>query len=540
MVLTASHAIPMAEHFSLAREAFTPYFVAGAAGFVAAVLLALLFTAIVRKFAPWFRLVDHPDNHRKLHRLSTPLGGGLALYLSTVLVIGVLTLTANPWARHLQIAWRELAVLTVAGGILVVVGLFDDRYRLRGRVKLLGQCLAATVVVAGGMNIQAVSLFGYSFNLGPLAIPLTLLWLLGAVNSVNLLDGIDGLATILGLIMVTTIGVMAVLFARTMEGVIALVFAGSLIGFLRFNFPPASIFLGDAGSMLIGLVVGTLAISASLKGPGTVLLAAPLAVWTIPFFDSFAAILRRRLTGRSIYTTDRGHLHHRLLDLLGDNRRVLAVIAAFCLLSSAGTLLSMFLHNDLIAILACASVVVILVATGIFGRAEFSLVTSRLCQFGQSLLESSDGPVARARSSEVRLQGTKPWESLFDSLTGSAAKYALNEIRLNVNAPRSREGYHAHWEYPAADDLNRQWRLELPLIVNQQRIGHLLLVGQHTCSSAHQDLQQILILVQEFETMLQTIVEEQTPVVVIGKSGADESLQPVAPGADHLARKHPK
>ena len=542
MVLFASYAMPIAAIDRFARPALTPYLVTGAAAFVAAVLVAMILTVAVRKFAPRFRLVDHPDNHRKLHARPIPVGGGLAVYFATVLVIIALATIPNPWCRHLRNTWWEMLVLLAAGGVIVVVGLLDDRFKLRGRVKLIGQCLAATVVIAGGLSIQTVNVFGCSIDLGLAAIPFTLLWLVGAINSVNLLDGIDGMATILGLIMIATICVMAVLLGKTLEGLVALVFAGSLVGFLRFNFPPASIFLGDTGSMLIGLAVGTLAISASLKGPGTVLLAAPLAVLTIPFLDSLAAILRRRLTGRSIYTTDRGHLHHRLLDLLGNNRRVLAVVAAFCLLTSSGTLLSMFLNNDLIAVLACASVVVILVASGIFGRAEFSLVTSRLRKFGQSLFESADSQASRVRHSEVRLQGTRPWETLFEYLVASSEQFGLIEIRLEVNAPRSHEGYHAQWECPVTDLPSGLWRLEFPLLVAGQWMGHLLLVGRPRCRTLYQDFQHLLPLLRGFESSLQVVAGKEIPVAVGGGHAADglQSLPTEPLEIADISRRHPK
>lgn len=539
MLLIALHSVPMAAANLLARQALIPYLVTGVSAFLASVVFALALTAVVRKLAPRFHLIDQPDNHRKLHGRPIPLGGGVAVYISTILVIFAMALITNPWLHYLRSVWWTLVVIAVAGGIIVLVGLLDDRFALRGRVKLLGQCLAATVVIAGGLDIHTVSLFGFSVDLGLLSIPFTLLWLLGAINSVNLLDGIDGLATILGLIMVATICLMSLLLGRTLESLIALVFAGSLLGFLRFNFPPASIFLGDAGSMLIGLVVGILAISACLKGPGTVLLAASLAVWTVPILDSLAAIVRRKLTGRSIYTTDRGHIHHRLLDLLGNNRRVLAVIAAFCLLTSAGTLLSMFLQNDLIAVLACSSVVVILVASGIFGRAEFTLLTNRLRKFGQSLFDSNDVQLTRVKYSEIRLQGTKPWESLFEVIIASAEEYGLIEIRLDVNAPRSREGYHVHWEYPMDDLRPRPWRLEFPLVVGQQSIGQLLLVGRPENPPLSQNFQRLQVLLQQCEMTLQSIVGEET-LLIEGEDDLVHSRQPVASTVPDLARKCPK
>src|SRR5205085_7444433 len=132
-----------------------------------------------------------------------------------------------------------------------------------------------------------------------------------------------------------------------------------------YNFPPASIFLGDSGSMLVGLVVGVLAIESSLKGPATVALAAPTALLTLPIFDTFAAILRRTLTGRSIYTTDRGHLHHCLLRSGLSNRTVLLCVSGCCLLTVAGALASLALQQELIALLSATTVVALLIVTGL-------------------------------------------------------------------------------------------------------------------------------------------------------------------------------
>jgi UDP-GlcNAc:undecaprenyl-phosphate GlcNAc-1-phosphate transferase len=134
------------------------------------------------------------------------------------------------------------------------------------------------------------------------------------------------LATVLGIILSVSICALAAMTHHAAVAVAALVFAGSLLGFLPFNLAPAKVYLGDAGSMLIGLVVGGLSIRASLKGPGTVLLAAPLAILTIPILDSAVAILRRRLAGRSIYETDRGHIHHRLLARFGSKHKVLLCV----------------------------------------------------------------------------------------------------------------------------------------------------------------------------------------------------------------------
>jgi len=326
---------------------------------------------------------------------------------------------------------------------------------------------------------------------------------------VNMLDGIDGLATVVGMILVATIAVMGVMTGRLHVALVAAVFGGSLLGFLRLNFPPATIFLGDAGSMLIGLVVGTLAILGSYKGPGTVLLAAPLAVWTIPIFDSAAAIVRRKLTGRSIYTTDRGHLHHRLLDLLGSNRRVLALVAVCCLFTSAAALWSVLSKSDLIALVSVAAVVGIFVATGIFGRVEMILLASRLRDVGLSIIPVSASKRTGGRQTTFRLQGSRKWEMLWGTLVASAGELGLNEICLDVNLPAAQEGYHASWRQMPAGAVQQRLRVDVPLMLGPRPIGRLTIVGNRSQTSLRRDIQRLLEVVDRFEAELHDLAAPQ-------------------------------
>ena len=387
---------------------------------IAACVASSALTALVSRMALRLGWRDNPDNHRKIHRRPTPFGGGVAIFGATVAVLGALWWVPNPFREMLWEHWDGLLGLLLASAVIVTVGLVDDCLGMRVRQKLFGQILAAFIVMAGGLLIRRVGILGWEIELHFLSVPFTLFWLLGAINALNLLDGIDGLATTLGLILVGTIALMAAKMERPEVVIIAVVFAGGLLGFLRFNFPPASVFLGDGGSMLIGLVVGTLAIQGSLKGPGTVLLAAPLAVWTIPVFDTAAAILRRRLRGRSIYTGDRSHIHHRLLDRLGSSLKVLGWLAACCAVTSAAALISVFLKNDLIALLTCAAVVTIFIVTGVFGRVEFLLLGRRLWRVGLSLLPGVATRRARIFQATFRLHGSRQWDSLWQALLESA------------------------------------------------------------------------------------------------------------------------
>ena len=226
--------------------------VSAAIGFAAACLVSLILTPLVRKLALKIGLVDRPDSRRKLHAGPMPLGGGVVVFLAMSVVLGGVLVVRNPWAIGLSKDWHDALAFFISGGFIVALGLVDDRFGLRGRQKLLGQIVAASLLAASGLVIHGLGIFGYYLDLGPFALPVTVLWLVGAINAINLLDGIDGLATTIGIILSVTLAVLAAMTNHPGVATIALVLAGSMLGFLRYNFPPAKIFLGDAGSMLIG------------------------------------------------------------------------------------------------------------------------------------------------------------------------------------------------------------------------------------------------------------------------------------------------
>lgn len=480
--------------------------------FCSTLLVSLLLTPLVREIACRMELVDRPDGHRKLHTESTALGGGFAVFLSTVMVLMVLFGLQGMWELPRFLKPADLGGLLLAGAAIVSVGLLDDSLGLRGRQKFLGQIVAASVLIGFGTVIQRIQIFQWTLDLGLLSLPFTLFWLVGAINSVNLLDGIDGLATVLGLILSGTTALIAAMTGHAEVAVIALVFTASLAGFLRYNFPPASIFLGDAGSMLIGLVVGTLAIQASLKGPGTVLLAAPLALWTIPIFDSGVAIVRRKLTGRSIYTIDRGHLHHRLAHRFG-SRRALAGLAACCAFTSAAALLTVYRRSDLVALLSGVGLVAMFLVMRLFGHAELLLLAARCRSAGLSLFRISKTADHRAPSawqSAVRLQGSHHWEQVWNDLTGQAEHFSLEQIHLDVNLPMIEEAYHASWQRPTNGAIQPVWRLEMPIVVSNQIVGSLRLVGQGDSPSAWRNLEQIMRHLEPLESHLLKLVGRGT------------------------------
>ncbi len=367
--------------------------------------------------------------------------------------------------------------------------------------------LAAGIVTASGLMIDSVQLFGFKVELGLLAVPFTLFFLLGAINALNLIDGLDGLATGVGIVVSVAISVMATLSGHPVEAFLALAMAGALTGFLFYNSPPASIFLGDAGSMLIGLVLGTLAIRGSLKGPATIMLAAPTAIWAIPIFDVSMAILRRRLTGRSIYTTDRGHLHHVLMQHGFSNRRTVAIIGSLCTLTAVGATLSVYMNNESLAFAAVIAVCAVLVATRLFGYQECSLLFRRLKGMAVSLVpflkKDRHAPVELT----TRFRGSREWDDLWDTLTVFAERFELTTVQLNVNLPAIGEEYHASWHCKGPADEDDCWQSDIPLLADNVVVGRLRITGVSNGSRVCLWMGELIAGLEPFETHMLDLLD---------------------------------
>lgn len=349
--------------------------------FAMALILSLLGTWLVRQLAPRIGLVDPPDGVRKLQRVPIPVGGGLAVYFammaSFLFALSIDTRVALAFVER----FPQWIALCIAGAIIVIVGLIDDCVALRPLHKLGGQILAITVlVVFGGIQIVDISVFGTHLHLGWAAIPITYFWFLAAVNSLNLLDGMDGLLGTVGGIICAALACIGMLTGQPAAVIVAVALAGALAGFLRFNFPPATIYLGDSGSMLIGLIIGGIAIQASMKSHAAALLA-PSALLVLPFLDTFAAIVRRKLSGRGMSHADREHLHHVLLRRSGWTVRfALFVVASLGGIAAIGATLAVYFRYDSIAIVTSLGVVVILLAFGWFGGTELQLIRNRFAK----------------------------------------------------------------------------------------------------------------------------------------------------------------
>jgi UDP-GlcNAc:undecaprenyl-phosphate GlcNAc-1-phosphate transferase len=307
-------------------------FLVGIASFIVAMAATWIITPGVIRLARWLGAIDLPGG-RKTHSEPVPRIGGLAVFFGFVVgmafaayTTGNLLTVPNP-----GVYWRGLALAATG---LFLVGVADDLWGLSFYWKFAGQIVAATYVWSVGFRIEILTDFqGGVFELGVLSLPLTVLWIVGITNAVNLIDGLDGLAA--GIALITTSAVATIAFASGRLGVTAasVVLAGSLVGFLRFNFNPARIFLGDSGSLFLGFVLAVTSVRGSQKGTTAVAILAPLLILGLPLLDTGLAVTRRlyRLGRRGVrnggapsyilrninevFLPDRGHIHHRLMDM---------------------------------------------------------------------------------------------------------------------------------------------------------------------------------------------------------------------------------
>jgi UDP-GlcNAc:undecaprenyl-phosphate GlcNAc-1-phosphate transferase len=301
--------------------------------------LAAILTPIVARWSSVIGLVDAPGG-RKVHPRSISRLGGLAVVVAAA---GALTAAAVTPGLAPRVDLAAVAPLLLGGGMVFLVGLIDDIRTLSPWTRLAVESGAAVVVMAGGLLIQRVTVLGTTWDLGWLAWPVTALWIVGLTNAFNLIDGLDGLAGGIAVIAGTTCAAILVVRGHHPEAMLLTALVGGALGFLLYNFAPASIFLGDGGSLLVGFVLAATAIAGWQKGATALAATVPILIFAFPLADAASALGRRllpppadrqpsfRATIRRIVEPDQGHIHHRLVSLGWSPRQVVLVLYAITL-----------------------------------------------------------------------------------------------------------------------------------------------------------------------------------------------------------------
>lgn len=294
-------------------------------GFALAFLITFASVPIVRVIAFKLNAVDVPRDNRRMHKKPIPRMGGAAIFLGFIVSVACFTGVID----------HELIAILVGALIIVIVGILDDIYQLKPVVKLIGQIVAAIVVIWGGVRIDfftiPFAMGGKLINLDFLSIPVTFVWIILITNAVNLIDGLDGLAASISGISALALVFLTIVMDIPHIGVVLVAVAGACFGFLPFNQHPAKIFMGDTGALFLGFILSTLSIQGFFKGYTLVSLIIPIIVLGLPLFDTSFAILRRLAKGQGIMHADRGHLHHKLIDKGFSQRETVTML---CTLSS--------------------------------------------------------------------------------------------------------------------------------------------------------------------------------------------------------------
>ncbi len=300
-----------------------------------AAVVTLVVTPLVRRVSVRYGLVDYPGG-RKVHSHPISRLGGVAIFAGVAAAVGVEIVGGlrGMWdIGFITQASDRMNVVGLFAGILLVflVGVIDDIWNLSAGAKLGGQIVAATIVAIAGLQIEYVGnpFGGGLIMLGLLAVPVTVVYLVGFANVINLIDGLDGLAAGVSAIAAMSLLVLAVQGNRFAAAALAAGLIGACLGFLRYNFHPASIFMGDSGAMFLGFTLATISLLGVMKTTAAIALAVPLMIIGVPIFDAFSAILRRVRHNRPIHEADRGHIHHRLLGRGFDQRQTVLIIYAW-------------------------------------------------------------------------------------------------------------------------------------------------------------------------------------------------------------------
>ncbi|HMA59922.1 MAG TPA: MraY family glycosyltransferase [Halanaerobiales bacterium] len=341
--------------------------------FVSSLIISYLLTPLVKKMANVINGFDHPSK-RRINTKPIPNTGGIAIF--TAFIISYFLFNDHSLSTY---------GIMFGATFIFILGLIDDIFEISPLVKLLGQIGAASILIYYGVQINFITNpLGGMIYLGYFSFPVTILWVVGITNTVNLIDGLDGLAAGISIIATMTLFAVAMQEYRLIPAVLAIALAGSLSGFLKFNFHPAEIFMGDSGSMFTGFILAAISATGALKSAAAVTIVVPILALGVPIFDTIFAIIRRVYHNKPIGEADRGHIHHRLIALGWSHRQAVIIVYGSSLMLGATALIinGLNIKNGMILFgLAITGV--------IYGAWKLGIFSTELSPDSQALEESN-------------------------------------------------------------------------------------------------------------------------------------------------------
>ena len=393
------------------------------------ILLALVLTPIIRDYIGRFGFLDHPDGGRKQHAVAVPRVGGIAIAISFVATFVIALQLPFSYTYVLRGALPDILRLSLVGSVIFLTGVLDDLLGLKAWQKLIGIGGAGVLAYFAGIRVDLHFIHGLP-QWPWLGFAITVIWLVGCTNAFNLIDGMDGLAAGVGLVATVTMLLAALTQGNLPLALATVPLVGSLLGFLRYNFNPASVFLGDSGSLLIGFLLGCYGALWSEKSVTLVAMTVPLLAVSIPLLDVVLSIMRRYLRNRPIFQGDRGHIHHKLLERGLSPKNAVLTIYGLCSVGAVLSLVISALHNQftgLIVILFCGAVWV-----GIrhLDYAEFAMA-SRMFLGGR--FRRIIDVETRLMDFESTLSQSGDLEECWSRIVAGTREFGFQGVRMSIN-----------------------------------------------------------------------------------------------------------
>jgi UDP-GlcNAc:undecaprenyl-phosphate GlcNAc-1-phosphate transferase len=415
--------------------------------------LSFLLTPIIRQLALRNGWVDQPDQKRKMHVVPIPRIGGVPILLAYAGSFGLLFLMGRQGSFVVQDSFPLVWKLLPAALIIFATGLIDDVTGLKPWQKLLGESIAAIIVCFAGVRIEGIAYNDINNFLG---VPLTIIWLVGCANAFNLIDGLDGLASGLGLLATLTALVAALLHGDTGLVTATAPLAGALLAFLLFNSNPASIFLGDCGSLSVGFMLGCFGVIWSQKSATVLGITAPLMALSIPLLDMAISIVRRFLRRQPIFGADRGHIHHRLLDRGLSPRRVAILLYSASALGACFSLLQSTTRDPFGALIIPLFCVAVWIGVQYLRYHEFDIVARLVRNNGiRSIVKSH----MSFHGYDEALRAANSAEECWHIIRTVACEVGFSQVALRLSDQTYQE--------QLAEASNQQWILHIPLPESQ-------------------------------------------------------------------------
>ncbi|NUS32518.1 MAG: undecaprenyl/decaprenyl-phosphate alpha-N-acetylglucosaminyl 1-phosphate transferase [Gemmatimonadaceae bacterium] len=398
----------------------------------AAYIICVALIPLIRHAAVRHRLLDLSGEHRRHHERPIPRLGGVAVFLSLLVVAAAGTLLDDK--AHVLLLLPFVASISIGATILFVTGLVDDLVGVRPLGKLIAQSVAGLIVWYAGFRIEVVMLApSYQLSLGLLGLPITVLWVVGLSNAFNLVDGADGLAGGVAVVALLSTAVSAVIVHDSTVFWCSLALLGAMLGFLRFNVPPARIFLGDSGSLVVGFLLAVLTVKGASTRTGPVYVIAPIFALSYPLLDTGISMMRRWLRGEPLSRADGRHIHHQLRALgMGPRQSVLLICGLSAVIAALGLSATFASPDFTIAIaVAGAAMLVLIFVYGLrwlqyheFLEAGASLTSAAMR--GRTVIRDK----IHARDVATLLRGATTFEQLSTTLEESAASFRFVHVEL--------------------------------------------------------------------------------------------------------------